>query len=163
MAEEDPSKLALIPDEDVQKIAILDFVSLQADRNCGNILIQDQGGQKKLVPIDGGFSFPSPETFKAFSVGMASNGQVGPNRALKGAENAVSQLPQSNKPFTPAMLKVIADMKPDQIVAQMKQATLDLENDAPELKGTVDPKCFDAVGRSIKFLQKAAKHLTPRN
>ena len=59
------------------------------------------------------------------------------------------------------MLKAIADMKPDQIVAQMKQATLDLENDAPELKDTVDPRCFDAVGRSIKFLQKAAKELTP--
>jgi hypothetical protein len=161
MATKDPSLLALIPDEDVQKIAILDFVSLQADRNCGNILVQDQGGQKKLMPIDGGFSFPTPELFKAYAIGMAANGQVGPNRKLVGAENAAGQLPQSNKPFTPAMLKVIADMKPDQIVAQMKQATLDLENDAPELKGTVDPRCFDAVGRSIKFLQKAAKELTP--
>src|SRR5262249_46167691 len=30
-----------------------------------------------------------------------------------------------------------------------------------ELKGMVDPKDFDNVGKSIKFLQKAAKDLTP--
>jgi hypothetical protein len=157
----DPTKLALIPDEDVQKIAIFDFVSLQMDRNCGNLLVQDQGGQKKLMPIDGGFSFPSADLYRNYSIGMASENKGGPNKGLKGAENAVSQLPQSDKPFTPKMLKVIADMKPDQLVAAMKQSVTDLEGEAPELKDTVDPKCFDNVGRSINFLQKAAKDLTP--
>ncbi len=59
------------------------------------------------------------------------------------------------------MLKAIDQMDADKIVADMKQAILDMEAEAPELKGTVDPEAIDMMGTSIKFMQKAAKEFSP--
>ncbi len=76
MAQKDPSLLASIPDEDVQKIAVLDMIQLQADRNGTNLLVQDDGGKKRLKPIDAGFSFPSKKLFRETAVGMGAGGKV---------------------------------------------------------------------------------------
>jgi hypothetical protein len=76
-------------------------------------------------------------------------------------QNAVSQMPQSDKPFSPEMLQMIAKMKPDQIVADTKKAIAEMEQEAPELKDTVDLDAIDMMGVSIKFLQLAAKEFPP--
>jgi len=48
----------VFPDEEVRKIAILDIITLNCDRNEGNILVQKCNGKYRLIPIDHGLTFP---------------------------------------------------------------------------------------------------------
>jgi hypothetical protein len=170
---EDPQFLKSVKTEDVQKIALMDFMTLQGDRNVTNLLVQDVNGEKRLVPIDGGFAFPDKELFNASSIGMSSSGKYDPNQPppkddqerqrfeenAKG-KNAIMSLPQSEEKFSPEMLKHIESLDPDKMVKGMKAANKDLEDSAPELKGMVGDENLENMRRSIVFLKQAAKEFS---
>ena len=151
-----------LPVEDVQKIALMDFLTLQADRNADNVLIQDVGGHKRLVPIDGGFAFPSKEMFSAYSTSMLGDGKGGQKDGTvdmsQGA--ALMQLPQSDLPFTPEMLAAIDKIDPDALAKGMKAANKEIGESEPGLKDLVNDENIEMMRRSALLLKKAAPLFT---
>ncbi|MDE2005021.1 MAG: hypothetical protein KGI51_00535 [Rhodospirillales bacterium] len=155
----DPNACKAIPTEDVQKIAILDFLTLQGDRNPENLLVRDEGGKKRLTPIDGGFAFPGKKDFAKYSVGMEA-GSPGEKSGTVRDGNGLMQLPQSDEKFTPEMLKAIEKLDPAGMVKGMKQANKDLVAEAPELDGMVGDENLENMRRSAVFLKKVAPEFT---
>lgn len=146
MLKGDPGELANIPDDDVQKIMVMDFITLQGDRNAENVLIQPgEDDEKVLRPIDGGFAFPSPELFEQYRFGMPGS--------------SLTRLPGADKPFTPNMLKAIGKLDPDELVKGMKSANSGLPG---ELQGLIPDESIEMMKRSLEFLKEAAKKLTPK-
>lgn len=169
---EDPAFARQVKTEDVQKVALMDFLTLQADRNAGNLLVQEVDGEKRLVPIDGGFAFPKAELFGKASGGMASermdfsgpppadeNGKLKARGGLEG-KNALMILPQSEERFSPEMLQSIEAIDPAALAKGLKQSSAEIGESAPELNGLVDDENVENVRRSALFLKKAAPHFT---
>lgn len=156
----DPTVAASIPTEEVQKIALLDFLTLQGDRNPDNILVKDEGGKKRLIPIDGGFAFPSKEMFAEYSVGMAAEPKGGKTGKVEAGNNGLMQLPQSDEKFTPEMLKAIAKIDPVAMVKGMKQANAEMVSGEPDLDGMVGDENLENMRRSAVFLKQAAPDFT---
>ncbi|HVC54766.1 MAG TPA: hypothetical protein VND95_02355, partial [Stellaceae bacterium] len=155
----DPNAFKQIPTEDVQKIAMLDFLTLQGDRNPENLLVRDEGGKKRLVPIDGGYAFPDKTAFGQYCGGMGA-GAGGEKTGKVGEGNGLMQLPQSDEKFTPEMLKAIERIDPTAMVKGMKQANTELVSEAPELDGMIGDENLENMRRSALFLKKAAPEFT---
>jgi len=146
MSKEKPGDMALIPDDDVQKIMLMDFITLQGDRNAENVLIQeDDKGKKRLRPIDGGFAFPSKDLFDKYRFGMPGSSLV--------------NLPAADKPFSKEMQKALDKIDADDLTKGMKKANSELPN---ELQGLIEDDSVEMMKRSVLFLKEAAKELTPR-
>ncbi len=156
----DPTVAQKIPVEDVQKIALLDFLTLQGDRNPENILVRDEGGKKRLVPIDGGFAFPTTEMVSTFGQGMSADVKGGKTGTVQPGQNGLMQLPQTDQKFTPEMLKAIEQIDPAAIVKGMKQANAEMVSQAPELDGMVGDENLENMRRAAVFLKKAAPEFT---
>ena len=169
---DDPAFAKQVKKEDVQKVAMMDFLTLQGDRNAGNLLIQDVNGEKRMVPIDGGFAFPSKELF-----GMASSGMAGQpmdvnappptndqeRTKAKGnfeGKNALMLLPQSEEKFSEEMLKSIDALDPNELVKGLKKSNAEIAAAAPEVDGLVGDENIENVRRSALFLKKAAREFT---
>ena len=136
-----------IPAEDVEKVAILDFATLQMDRQASNLLVQqDANGQPRLVPIDAGNAMPSRKAFEA-SRRMFTN-------------NAVLAGDEAKKPFSAEALAKIEDIDETAIVAAMKKANADMAAVDPTAATAVEDETIEMTRRSIQFLKKAAKQLT---
>ncbi len=156
----DPTVAEKIPVEDVQKIALLDFLTLQGDRNPENILVRDEGGKKRLVPIDGGFAFPTTDMVSTFGQGMSAEVKGGKTGKVQPGQNGLMQLPQTDQKFTPEMLKAIEKIDPSAIVRGMKQANAEMTSQAPELDGMVGDENLENMRRAAVFLKKAAPDFT---
>ena len=169
---EDPGFAKSIKTEDVQKVALMDFLTLQGDRNAGNLLVQDVGGEKRLVPIDGGFAFPSTELFGVASAGMcggrmdvdapAPTSEEEREKAKGGLEgkNALMLLPQSEEKFSEEMLKSIAALDPGALARGLKKSSGEISDTAPEVGGLVTDENIENVRRSAVFIKKAAPLFT---
>ena len=169
---DDPGFAKSVKKEDVQKVALMDFLTLQGDRNAGNLLVQDVGGEKRLVPIDGGFAFPSTELFGMASAGMggAPMNFDGPPPATveereiaKGGmegKNALMMLPQSQEKFSDEMLKSIEALDPSALVKGLKKSNAEISESTPEVSGLVGDENMENVRRSAVFLKKAAPLFT---
>ncbi len=149
-----------IPVEDVQKIALLDFLTLQGDRNPDNILVRREGGTTRLTPIDGGFAFPDTKTFAVFGPGMGAEVKGGKTGQIQPGQNGLMQLPQSDQKFTPEILRAIERIDPAAMVKGMKQANAEMVQDAPELDGMVGDENLENMRRAAAFLKKAAPEFT---
>jgi hypothetical protein len=145
--DKDPQFLAKIPAEDIEKVALLDFATLQMDRQASNLLVKrDENGDPRLTPIDAGNALPSRKAFEA------SRRMFGNNALLAGDE--------AKKPFSPEMLQKIQAMDENAIVAAMKKANSDMAAIDPQAAKAVDDESIEISRRSMKFLKKAASQLT---
>ena len=169
---DDPAFAKQVKKEDVQKVALMDFLTLQGDRNAGNLLIQDVNGEKRMVPIDGGFAFPSKELFGLASAGMAGQpmdvnapAPTNDQERLKAkgnfeGKNALMMLPQSEEKFSDEMLASIDALDPNQLVKGLKQSNAEIAATAPEVDGLVGDENLENVRRSTLFLKRAAREFT---
>jgi hypothetical protein len=136
-----------IPPEEIEKVALLDFATLQMDRQASNLLVQtDPDGKPRLTPIDAGNAMPSRKAFEA-SRRMFAN-------------NAVLSGDEAKKPFSPEAQKKIDDMDEKAIVAAMKKANTDMAKVDPNAATAVEDETIEMTRRSILFLKKASKVLT---
>lgn len=136
-----------IPPEEIEKVALLDFVTLQMDRQASNLLVQpDSNGAPRLTPIDAGNAMPSRKAFEA-------SRRMFTNNAVLGGDEA-------KKPFSADALKKIDDMDEKAIVASMKKANTDMAKVDPESGKAVDDETIEMTRRSVLFLKQAAKVLT---
>jgi hypothetical protein len=151
----DPSILASVPDDEIQKMAVLDLVQLNMDRHTGNFMVgeKDDGkGVKKpsLIPIDNGLCMPSLEGLK------------GRRTKLGPPNHAVSDMPGAQKKMTPEMVEKIQQIDPDAMVAQMKKSFEAMKKLHPEAANSAEitDANFELTKRSILFMKKAATELT---
>lgn len=133
-----------------QELAIFDLITLNTDRHPGNLLVRTvEGGEKQLVPIDHGLTFPPRGAFR-----------IG-DRIGSSGTNALLQLPGSHKPFTPELLQSIDKLDPDAMAEALKRERATLEDAHPETKGTLPDDAIEISRRSAMFLKRAASSLTP--
>ena len=145
--DDDPTFLSKVRAEDIEKIALLDFATLQMDRQASNLLVKDNSdGTASLVPIDAGNALPSRKAFEA------SRRMFGNNALLGGAE--------ARKPFSPQMQQQIQAMDADEIVRAMRKSNQDMAAIDPQAGTAVDEENLEITRRSILFLKKAAAKLT---
>ncbi len=154
--------------EDVEAMAVLDFMTLNLDRHGDNVLMQNVGdapGQTRLVPIDAGLMFPTKDVFRVGANGLIAGEPYDPNNptAFSAQGNMLTQLPQGNQPFSQKSKTAIAKLDPDQFVAAMKLQYENMVSETPEMADKVDESSFDLMKKSIATLKKAAaQDLTPR-
>jgi hypothetical protein len=143
----DKSFINQIPPEEIEKVALLDFVTLQMDRQASNLLVQpDSTGAPRLTPIDAGNAMPSRKAFEA-------SRRMFTNNAVLGGDEA-------KKPFSPEALKKIDDMDENAIVAAMKKANTEMAKVDPQSGTAVEDETIEMTRRSVLFLKQAAKVLT---
>ncbi len=132
------------PPEEIEKVAILDFATLQMDRQGSNLLVSQDDPNKppKLTPIDAGNALPSRKAFEAGRRMFANNA------ALSGAEG--------KKPFSGEALQKINDINEDEICEGLRQANRDMANIDPQAAQAVGDENIEMTRRSIRFLKKAA-------
>lgn len=145
---------ASLDDQAVQEIALLDFITLNVDRNPGNILVGAQGDNSKrqVTPIDCGNLLPPPEVFEKRAGSMFSPTQPGGAMIISG--NVVAQLPQSAKAFSPEMLQKIASLDPVAIGKGLALAEKKLPMD---LQGKISKESMTMAEQSVEFLKLATK------
>ena len=155
-----PGGLGQVAPEECQKLAILDILTLNYDRNDGNVLARRGGpnGSPQLVPIDHGGTFPSAKKLRqggAHEIGGINNNG--------GVKNMLLTIPGSHEPFSPQMLRSIELLDPE----AMRQGMLDhlkmLAAAHPQLACT-GPEAEEKVMlsmRSAEFLKLAAPTLSP--
>jgi hypothetical protein len=136
-----------IPPEEIEKVALLDFATLQMDRQASNLLVQpDANGQPRLTPIDAGNAMPSRKAFEA-------SRRMFVNNAVLGGDEA-------KKKFSPDAMKKIDALDPDAVVAAMRKANSDMRAVDPNAATAVEDETIEMTRRSILFLKEAAKVLT---
>ena len=138
---------------------MLDFITLNGDRNADNILLQgksDQPGATRLRPIDAGNALPSRKAFEANAMAM----HAPPSQRGKGISegNALMQLPQSLEPFSPEMMKQIENMDPKKVADSLRKSNASLKGD---LSRKIEEETFQMVERSVEFLKLACKVSPP--
>jgi hypothetical protein len=152
--EEDPGLKDRIPVEECQKMAVLDLVTLNMDRNPNNFLVEERDGQTpKLVPIDHGMILPSREGLKQR------------RHRLGGAYGAIPRLPGSRQPFTDEMKKKIEEIDEDEVIQGIRDSLQTMKQRHPEAfdKAQVGEDNLELARRSIRFLKKAAAAQPPLN
>ena len=147
--------LESIPQEEVEKTTLLDLITLNLDRNPGNLLFSSQGGEVHLVPIDAGNALPSLEAYR--------------ERADAIFAGVLSKLPQSKQMFSPKMQEKILAMKPGDVRDLLVGGFNAMLQDHPQLgTGTLEGKQVPSIGddsflmveRSVLFLKAACTELT---
>ncbi len=147
-----------IPKDNVDNLALLDFMTLNSDRHANNLMMTGTPDNPTLIPIDAGQSLPNSEFFRAGASAMAPG--IGWNEANPAiqtvGQNLLLQLPQAQEKFSPAMLQKIAQLDPDKITAGMRSGLADMAEEAPDLKDSVEDDSFVLMRKSMKFLKAAA-------
>jgi Phosphatidylinositol 3- and 4-kinase len=154
LGHKDESVLAKIPATEVQKMAVLDLITLNGDRHSGNFLIgrtpgSDGTDNLRLIPIDHGLTIPSREGVDA-------------RRTKIGSTNALLNMPASREKFSQDMIDKIQMIDPNAVVGAMQDSIdmLDEMHPGATVKDKVPPANLELTRRSIRFLQKAARELT---
>lgn len=148
---------------EVQKIAILDIMSLNMDRHSGNLMVDDSDpNNPKLVPIDHGGSMPSRDDFPTAKTRMAGLDNDGESRAMEPL-NAVLQVPAAFEKFDPETIARLELLDPDAIEADMKatRATIGKVHAGLQADTVVSDESLHMSKRAMMFLKKAAKDLSP--
>jgi hypothetical protein len=144
----DQAVLSRIAPEETQKALLMDFVTLQMDRQADNFLVQkNENGDPHLIPIDAGNALPSRKAFNA-SRRMLVN-------------NAAFDMPGGDRPFSDEMQEKIAAMDEEKIVGAMAQANKSMAAVDPASEGMIDDENVENSRRSIRFLKKAAAFKPP--
>ncbi len=130
--------MARINTDDIQKIAMLDFLTLNLDRQLENVLVNDTGGEVRLIPIDAGNAIPPRGVFDQLTeLGNSMTAQpYDPKVGLKDGQNALAQMPQAQSKFSPEMLLQIEKLDPEQLITSMLSAEKDLPS---EMQGKIEP------------------------
>lgn len=151
--------MARINVEDVQKIAMLDFLTLNLDRQFDNVLVNDTGGDVRLIPIDAGNAMPPPDVFREQTTGddhplgnAMTATPVKPGDGLTDGQNALAQLPQSQLPFSREMQETIQNINVEEMIQQLKNAEQNLPR---EMRGKISEETFEMMRRSAAFLKAA--------
>src|SRR5262249_37360981 len=107
--------------DDAHKIAVLDFLTLNLDRNIGNALTRRENGRVRLIPIDAGISVPWPEMFKArCGTTMGGEPNIDGRRPHDDKGSLPGQLSQSREPFSPELLEQIARLDPEAVAGRLR-------------------------------------------
>lgn len=152
-----------IKPREVQKIALLDIMSLSMDRHGGNIMVDTADpNDPKLVPIDHGGTLPSRGDFpKAKNrMGGVSSHQFQDSTS---PTNVLLQIPSAFEPFDPDILAGIDLLDPATIEADMKAQVETMDQVHPGLNASqkVGADSRRMSKRSMMFLKKAAKVMSP--
>jgi hypothetical protein len=143
----DPKFINQVPPAEIEKVAILDFVTLQMDRQGPNLLVsKDANGNPTLTPIDAGNALPSRNAFEA-SRRMFNN-------------NAVLAGDEAQKPFSKDALDKINAINVDDVLAGMKKANAEMAKVDPKAGQAIGDENMEMARRSILFLKKAAPVLS---
>lgn len=150
-------RLRTIPAEDVHAIAVMDFVTLNLDRQADNLLVKDDHGTIRLIPIDAGNALPSAWDRTTGMTSLPKPKGEGPSSM----GNCIAQLPHMHQPFSKEMVKKILKLKSEDIAGAMRKDYRNLVKAHPELKDKISDETFTMVEKSIEFLCVACKELTP--
>ena len=102
-----------LPTLEVQKIAILDMLILNADRNEGNILFQRGRKGIRLIPIDHGLS-------------------LGSVLQIRESEVVWTSFPQIKSALVPELIEHVKSMRPEKLARRLKRK-LRIEQDSLDL------------------------------
>jgi hypothetical protein len=141
---------AKLPKAKTHALAIMDMITLNADRHGGNLLMA--GGDP--VPIDHGVSLCDPTT----------NGGDGLRRltcAMATDHNVLLSLPSAHEPMDPAMIAQMKKLDPHAVTDTLKRERDALAKTTPAMAGKVTDAALEAPGRAAKFLRLAA-HKAPQ-
>ncbi|HEX4000200.1 MAG TPA: hypothetical protein VHX65_16725 [Pirellulales bacterium] len=136
-----------IPPQEIEKVAILDFATLQMDRQRNNLLVASDGnGNPKLIPIDAGNAMPTRKAFEG------SRRQFTNNALFAGDEG--------QKPFSKEALDKINAIDEDEVAKGIEKANEEMKKLDPKAGESVGKDTIEMTRRSIRFLKKAAPRLT---
>ena len=147
----DPGFASRVPLEDVQNIAVLDFLTLNFDRHGGNILVDDPGGgaDPKLIPIDHGKSMPNRIAYG------------GGGREIKTQNTLMRHMPdQVDRKFSDEMVASLDQLDPDAMAVGLTKARGDLAKSHPADAAKFGDDTIGMIAGSAAFLKKAARELT---
>jgi hypothetical protein len=141
-----------VPTEAVQKVMLLDMMTLNCDRHGDNMLIgTDTNGDQTLLPIDHGLSFPEP--------GAQANGTIA--EKLGGPFCATLALPGAHEPFTPEMMAAIQSLAPNAIKAAMEKELATMGDAFPDAASKIKRESLELARRSALFLKLAVANNPP--
>jgi hypothetical protein len=149
-----------IKPREIQKIALLDIMSLSMDRHGGNIMVDTSDpADPKLIPIDHGATLPGRQAFSATKARMGGIGL----EPVAGPVNTLLKMPSAFEPFDPDIVAGLDMLRPEAIEADMKAqlAAMDEVHEGLDASRKVDPDSLSMSKRSLMFLKKAAKLMSP--
>lgn len=91
-----------LPPFEVQKVAVLDMLILNADRNEGNILFRRSRAGLQLIPIDHGLS-------------------LGSALRIRESEVVWTRFPQVRAPLAPALAEYLEALNPERLARRLKR------------------------------------------
>lgn len=139
-----------IPTRATQELALFDTILLNTDRHAGNLLFRPgEDDTPQIVPIDHGLCLPPQRAGIDITTNFGST------------HNALLRLPGSHEPFSDDMQGVIAQLDPDALAEMLKRERTTIETAHPSTGGTVSDQAIESSRRSVVFLKRAAKQLTP--
>jgi hypothetical protein len=152
--------LAKVKREDIHKIALLDIMSLSMDRHDGNIMVNtDDPDNPGLVPIDHGGTLPARADFSATKSRM---GGVDVGFTAK-VVNTLLRFPAAYEKLDDETVAKLELLDPAAMEQGMKDQRDALGKVHPGLDpgGKVGDDSFNMSKRSMMFLKRAAKALSP--
>ena len=138
-----------VPVAEMQKILLMDLVTLNLDRQPENILVNEdpQTGKSTCTPIDAGFALPNRKAFRQFKGGLAGS-----------AIFSVAKLEDTK--LDPSLVEALNKLDPDELARQMREGKQRLESLSPEAKGLLEDESIEMSRRSTLFLKAAASEFT---
>jgi len=118
---------------DVHKIGLLDCRILNADRHLGNILVTDEDGEFRLVPIDHGLSLPSYISGSALFEWL--------------------QFPQCKQPFDEETVNFVCNIDVDSDVQILRSQLPDLKEECIETMRICTIFLKKAVARGMNLFE----------
>lgn len=142
---------------DLQKIALFDFVTLNLDRSPPNILVRNEGvpphDTVRLIPIDGGNLLPCRKAFGSGAGGMGVDLKKD-DQALSDS-NGLMQLPLAFEEFSDEIQKQIDILDPDMLSETLKDKCSNIGETYDDIDQKVKPEVFDMMRLSVLFLKRA--------
>lgn len=145
---------------DIQDMAILDFITVNLDRNPANVMLQPDANdpsKMRLIPIDAGNLLPPVDyalgdagfmgTIASFSTSVVELGEPMPEA------NMTTVLPQSKQPLTDDRIAKIRALDPAAIAKMLKTSD---QKRTGAMAGKVGDDTFELVEHSVAFLKYVA-------
>ena len=151
---------AKIKPKEVQKIALLDIMSLSMDRHGGNIMVDTTDpDDPKMIPIDHGATLPNRQAFSNTKVRMGGILMEKPPSIV----NALLKIPSAFEPFDPEIVAGLDLLDPAAIETDMQAqlGAMDQVHPGLDAANKVGADSLQMSKRSMMFLKKAAKVMSP--
>ena len=132
-----------LPVFEVQKIALLDLLIMNADRNEGNILFFRKKGEIKLLPIDHGLSF-------------------GTCLRIRESEVVWSNFPQIDQPLDPRLVDFVENLCPRELARKVK-ASVGLEQKSLDMLRIMGIFVKVCVARGLSLKEMSALYYRRHN